>query len=292
VIVGAVAFDTVGLVERLPEPETTARVDRVDVRCGGTAGNVAVGLARLGERVELVSAVGPDFAGSAYEARLRSLGVDLGGLARVAAPTSHAYVWTAADGRQMTYFHPGASLALGKAPVREASLAHFSAGEISDYPRRMRAAEQVTFDPGQECHHRALGEIEACLPLVDILFVNERERERLERGIGLTAQKAWEIGLDALVVTHGAKGTEVLTPKGTERVPVAPARVLDPTGGGDAHRAGFLLGLARGLPLAACARLGSVAAAATIEVVGSQEAETDLGAIRARHEAAYGPCPV
>src|SRR5687768_6849028 len=84
--VGTVAFDTVGLVARLPAPDTTARVRRVETRHGGTAGNVAVALARLGAPPAVVAAVGPDFPGSAYARHLAALGVDTRDLVVVDSP--------------------------------------------------------------------------------------------------------------------------------------------------------------------------------------------------------------
>lgn len=291
-VVGTVAFDTVGLVARLPAPDTTARVRQVHTRFGGTAGNVAVALARLGASPSIVAAVGPDFRGSAYEARLTSLGVDLRDVVVGDRPTAHAYIWSDDEGRQATYFHPGASSDLAKAPVRKAAVAHFGAGEMTAYVPHMEAADLVTYDPGQEVFHRPLDEVVAQFPHVDVLFLNRHEAERLRAEAGFDAARAFALGMRALVVTRGAEGCDVVTPEGVERVPAVPAAAVDPTGAGDAHRAGFVLGLARGLPLAACARLGAVAAAFAVEAVGPQEGNADLAHFRARYAAAFGPCPL
>lgn len=291
-VVGTVAFDTVGLVARLPTPDTTARVRRVETRFGGTAGNVAVALARLGASPSLVAAVGPDFVGSAYEKHLAALGVDTRDLVVVDRPTSHAYIWSDDAGHQATFFHPGASAELAKAPVRKAALAHFGAGEMTAYLPHMEAADLVTYDPGQEVFHRPLAEIVAQFPHVDVLFLNRHEADRLRTEVGFGAEKAFALGMGALVMSRGVDGCDVITPDGREHVPSVPARAVDPTGAGDAHRAGFLLGLSRGLPLGVCARLGAVAAAFAVEAVGPQEGALALAPFRARYAATFGPCPV
>lgn len=291
-VVGTVAFDTVGLVTGLPAPDTTARVRQVETRCGGTAGNVAVMLARLGARPSLVAAVGPDFRGSDYERRLAGLGVDVRDLVVVDRPTSHAYIWSDDEGRQATYFHPGASGELAKAPVRKAEIAHFGAGEMTAYLPHMEAADVVTYDPGQEVFHRPLDEVVAHFSHVDVLFLNRHEAERLRDATGFGPDRAFALGMRALVLSRGAEGCDVVTPQGVERVPAVPVRAVDPTGAGDAHRAGFVLGLSKGLALGVAARLGAVAASFAVEAVGPQEGAPDLPRFRERYVAAFGPCPV
>lgn len=291
-VFGTVAFDTVGLVERLPSPDTTARVTELAHRFGGTGGNVAVALARLGVRPTLVAAVGPDFAGSDYERRLLDLGVDLSALVRTDQPTAHAYVWSAADHGQATYFHPGASRELAKAEPRPADLAHFGAGEMSAYAPHMERAAVATLDPGQEVFHRRTDEIVALFPLVDVLFLNGHEAARLRRDVGFDDAAAWRHGMKAVVLTRGRDGCEIRTPEGVEAVPAVPARAVDPTGAGDAHRAGFLFGLENGLPYRDCARLASVCAAFAVEAVGPQEGLPGLDAVRRRYEAVFGPWPL
>lgn len=291
-VVGTVAFDTVGLVRSLPSPDTTARVRHVETRFGGTAGNVAVALARLGGRPSLAAAVGPDFPGSAYERRLLDLGVDVRDVVVVEEPTSHAYIWSDDAGHQATFFHPGASGQLARAPVRKAAVAHFGAGEMTAYVPHMEAADLVTYDPGQEVFHRPLPEVVAQFPHVDVLFLNRHEAARLADGTGFGPARAFELGMRALVLSKGSDGCDIVTPDGQEHVPVVPARAVDPTGAGDAHRAGFVLGLSRGLPLALCGRIGAVAAAFAVEQVGPQEGAFSLDSFRERYAAAFGACPL
>ncbi len=293
-VMGSVAIDTIGLVPLLPEADATAGVLSVTDSPGGAGGNVAHALARLGVPVSLAASVGPDFAGSAYEATLRNAGVDLSGLARTTTPTAHAYIFSETGGpRQMLFFHPGASARTREVEVRKADVGHFAAGEIPVYPAHMDACDFVTFDPGQELFHRDIAEILACLPHVDVLFCNGKERRILEAA-GFRLDAFLEGRACAVVETRGAEGALLHEPGAkSTRIPSAGAReVADPTGAGDSHRAGFLFGLHHGLDLESCVRIAGVVASFTIETVGPQTGLPDLEQVRARHAESVGPWPL
>lgn len=284
-VVGTVAWDTLALVDALAHPETTSRVERVHADLpGGTGGNVAMALARLGAPARLVSAVGPDFAGSAYERALAGAGTDLAALARSRTPTSRAYVFFEANGRQSTYFYPGASRDLAAVPIH--GRAHFAAGEVSAYPAMMRAADWVSFDPGQEVFHRDLKEVLACLPHVDLLFLNRHERERLEKETGLHLPALVREGT-IVVESRGRAGTVIHAPGGDASAPAIAASALDPTGAGDAHRAGFLYALDRGADLPRAARFASVLGAFAVEGIGPQTTLPTLSQAEERYQRAF-----
>lgn len=290
-VVGTVAFDTMARVPALPEREATAGVLelRPDLP-GGTGGNVALALARLGAPPRLVSAVGEDFADCAYERALKEAKVDISGLHRASAPTSRAYVFFDGAGHQNTFFFAGASRALAQADARVSGRVHFAAGEISCYPKLMEQADWVSFDPGQEVFHRDLGELTACLPHVDLLFLNRHEREILESREGWTLDRLLGEGIGMVVETRGAGGCVVHTPKAHFAAPAVPATPRDPTGAGDAHRAGFLYGLERGAELGVAARFASVMGAFAVETVGAQGHPTLDEAVK-RYRAAFDESP-
>jgi len=290
-VVGTVAFDTLARVRTLPDPEATAGILELHPDLpGGTAGNVAMALARLGARPRLVSAVGPDFEGSRVEAALREAGVDLSGLAATRAPTARAYVFFDSEGRQVTFFHAGASRDLPDAQMAPGR-AHFCAGEIARYPSLMRRAEWVSFDPGQEVFHRDLAEVTACLPETDLLFLNRHERDRLEKDAGHDLARIFAAGVGAVVESRGAEGTLVHTPSGRFAAPGVPAAAVDPTGAGDAHRAGFLFALERGADYGRAARFANVCGSFVVEAVGAQAGQPTLAEALARHEKVYGERP-
>lgn len=280
-VVGTLAWDTLALVERLAEPETTGgvRIVHPDLP-GGTGGNVATALARLGAPPRLVSAVGPDFAGSAYERALQAAGVELA-LLRTRSGSSRAYVFVEAAGRQATYFFSGASRELVAQPVR--GRAHFAAGEVSCYPAMMQQADWVSFDPGQEIFHRDHKEILACLPHVDLLFLNQHERARLDVSLDDLVRSGTTV-----VESRGRDGTIVHAPQGAVTVPAVPVEAKDPTGAGDAHRAGFLYALERGASLRDAARLANVLGSFAVESIGPQTSLPTRDQALARHAGTYG----
>ena len=291
-VVGTLAFDTLARVKALATPEHTGGVTRLQPDApGGTAGNVAMALARLGSPPRVVSSVGPDFASSAYAAALAAAGVDLHALAVGSLPTSRAYVFFDEAGGQVTYFYGGASSEFAPSPATfRGARAHFCAGEISRYPALMREAEWVSFDPGQEIFHRDFGDIEACFEHADLLFANRHEMTILEDR-GWTLKRLLESGPGAVVETRGGEGTLVHTPNGRYAAPAVGVRAVDPTGAGDAHRAGFLFALERGAELGIAARFANVLGSFAVEQVGAQAGHPTLAQALERHEKAYGERP-
>lgn len=288
---GTVALDTLALVERLPGRNETALVREVRDDHGGTAGNVAAGLAMLGLRPHLVSSVGRDFPKTEYGQRLKRIGVDLSGLHYSDLPTARAFLFTEPRGSQQIYYSPGASPEMGRCAPFKAGIAHFSAGEISAYPKMMARCDRVSFDPGQESFHRDAADIKACLPHVDYFFVNEHELKQLQKALGMGIDDFLEAGPEVVVESRGPKGQVLHRRDGKLACPPAKARLVEPSGAGDAHRAGFLYGLARGYKLEACARLGSVMAAFVLEAVGAQANLPSEAMLRERYKREFGTLP-
>jgi len=288
---GSVAMDTLALVERLPARNEVALVREVREDYGGTAGNVAANLASLGLKPRLLGSVGRDFARGDYAQHLRRLGVHLDNLHHSAHPTGRAFLFTDPHGAQQIYYSPGANLEMGSCEPLAAGIAHFSSGEIRAYPAFMARCETVSFDPGQEVFHRDPEHIRACLEHVDYLFLNEHELRFLGRALSMGVPEFLRAGPRVLVESRGEKGQVLHQPDGKLACPAAKARLVDPSGAGDAHRAGFLYGLARGLKLEACARLGSVCAAFAIESVGAQSNLPTEAALRERYKREFGALP-
>lgn len=292
-VVGTVAFDTLAQTKALASPEATGGVTSLQPDLpGGTGGNVAMALARLGMPPRLLSAVGPDFAGCPYEKLLVSAGVSLDDLVRAPdTPTSRAYIFVEPGGRQVTYFYPGASRQFrALRPLR--GRVHFCAGEISGYPDLMAQADWVSFDPGQEVFHRDLDQILACLPHVDLLFLNRHELEILEQRTGWALPRFFAAGVQALVETRGGEGSVVHTRSGRFAAPAVPVgAVLDPTGAGDAHRAGFLYALERGAEMGVAARFASVLGSFAVEAWGAQAGHPTLAQALERHQKAFNERP-
>jgi sugar/nucleoside kinase (ribokinase family) len=305
-VAGTVAFDLVGRLPELPEPERAVRLSHLVQRHGGCGGNVAMGLARLGHRPRLVASVGPDFAGSPYERALRDAGVDLSHLVRDGERgTARAIMVSDPEGRQLILYDEGAMPATVEAKPVRANIGMFSPGEFRAYPKLMDACDVSVFDPGQEMNHRPMAETLACVERADIVICNRAEADRIVPAAGGLA--ALTARLTAFIVTDregqtihtsagaragaGARGGEGEGKgKATLRSPAAPAEMVDPTGAGDAFRAGFIHGLASGWDLPRCCRFGSVIAAFVVEKEGAQDGLPTLPEAREREQRAFrGP---
>jgi adenosine kinase len=145
------------------------------------------------------------------------------------------------------------------------------------------------FDPGQQCARMSGDDLRQGLRGASIVMLNDYELELLRQKTGWSEVELLR-GAGALVITRGERGSTVLT--GTERVEapaVPPDRVVDPTGVGDAFRGGFMKGLASGAPHEVCARLGSVAAAYSLEHLGGQSHAFAWPEFCARYERHFGP---
>jgi len=264
---------------------------------GGTAGNIGYNLRLLGEQPLVMAAVGEDIA--PYLARLEKLGVGTAHLRRVAGQfTAQAFITTDLDDNQITAFHPGAmnyahenhigrELAAGIAIIapdgKQGMLQH--ARECAD------AGVPFLFDPGQGLPMFSGAELAEFVRLADYLAVNDYEGRMLEEKTGRRLEELAR-ELKALVVTHGAQGSVLFA--GGQRHDIACVQadaVSDPTGCGDAYRAGLLYGIAHGWDWPSTGKLGAVMGAIKIAHRGAQNHATASGEIEERFRRAFGYSP-
>jgi adenosine kinase len=148
------------------------------------------------------------------------------------------------------------------------------------------------YDPGQQIPRLAPAELVEGIARAKVLMVNEYEWGLLQKRTGLS-ENALRQMVEALVITYGQRGSLIETQAGSYRVPsVRPRHLVDPTGAGDAYRAGLIAGLLRGYPWAVCGRLGSVAAAYALEHAGGQGHAYDRRQLAARYKAWFGQTEV
>ncbi len=254
-------------------------VDEMRKQRGGCAANIAYNLALLGERPRLMGTVGRDF--EAYRSWLQSHGVDTS-LVRTEADlfTASFFVSTDEDGNQIANFYTGAM-----ARARDLSLHTLGDDQIDIVvisPNDPEAMVKYTaecqelgipylYDPSQQIVRLSGEELRMGLRGSSWLVVNEYEFEMLQEKTSFTAKQIQEAPREACVVTLGAEGSRIYTEDGVCHIPPArPQRVDDPTGVGDAYRAGLIKGLTLKLPWALSGRLGSIAAAYALEQPGPQ----------------------
>ncbi|WP_371618356.1 carbohydrate kinase family protein [Streptomyces sp. NBC_00454] len=268
--------------ERLATISLSFLVDDLQVRRGGVAANICFGLGQLGLAPVLVGAAGTDFA--EYDARLRACGVDTGSVRlSTTRHTARFMCTTDLDHNQIASFYPGAMVEAQEIDLAEV-VARVGALDLvlvaPDVPEAMvrhtRAAHAagipVAADPSQQL---ARLDEESTRLLVDgarFLFTNAYESALLRQKTGWSeADVLARVGV--WIVTRGADGVSILTAGGAaEHVPaVATDRPTEPTGVGDAFRAGFLAGLSRGLSHLRAAQLGCAVATIVLESSGTQE---------------------
>lgn len=285
--------------EKLENVSLSFLVDTLDIRRGGVAANIAFGMGCLGLTPILVGAVGADFAD--YRSWLDRHGVDTGSV-RISdvRHTARFLCTTDEDDNQIASFYTGAM-----AEAREIELAPIAdrVGGLdlvlispNDPDAMVRHTEEcrtrgIPFaaDPSQQLARMDGEEIRKLVGDAAYLFTNEYESALIEQKTGWSGEEILDL-VGTRVTTHGAKGVRI-DRKGEPsiNVPVVPvAEKLDPTGVGDAFRAGFLSGLSWGLPLERCAQVGNLLATYTLESVGPQEYTLERAAAVARLTETYG----
>ncbi|GGX26880.1 carbohydrate kinase family protein [Streptomyces noursei] len=274
--------------------------DTLDVRRGGVAANIAVGLARLGLRPVLVGAAGKDFA--EYDAWLRNTGVDTGSV-RVSETlhTARFLCTTDADQNQIATFYAGAMAEAREIPLASVRERAGTLGLVVIAPddpeamlRHTRECRELGLpfvaDPSQQLARLGREETRDLVTGAAFLFTNAYEAALLQERTGWTeAEVLGRAG--TWVTTLGADGAVVAQEGGTpQRVTAVPAtEAVDPTGVGDAFRAGFLAAVAWRLPLERAAQLGCALATSVLESVGTQEYKIVPADLLRRIDDAYQP---
>jgi adenosine kinase len=264
---------------------------------GGTAGNIGYNLKLLGENPLLMATVGEDI--EPYLERFDELAIATGLLKRIPGQfTAQAFITTDLDDNQITAFHPGAmnhsqqnhvtrALGAGLAIIapdgKEGMLQHARECAAAGIP--------FLFDPGQGLPMFSGAEIDEFLRLAAYVAVNDYEGKLLEEKTGRTLEAiAGEV--KALVYTLGAKGSVILAAGQRHEVPSVPAdAVVDPTGCGDAYRAGLLYGIAHGWDWPTTGKLGAVMGALKIAHRGAQNHRAARNEIESRFRKAFGYSP-
>ncbi|OGT78594.1 MAG: sugar kinase [Gammaproteobacteria bacterium RIFCSPLOWO2_02_FULL_56_15] len=243
---------------------------------GGCAGNIAYNLMLLGGEGHPMGTVGQDF--TPYARWMDAQNISRKFVTHVTGQfTAQAYITTDLDDNQITAFHPGAMTCSHHNKVSDA--AGVTLGIVSPDGRdgMIQHAQQFAeagipfiFDPGQGMPMFDGSDLLQFVKQATWVCLNDYEWQLLQERTGLTIDEV-TAKVKALIITHGAKGSLIHTREG--KLEIAPATVgdvLDPTGCGDAYRAGLLYGLLNGLELATTGRIASLMGAIKIEAHGTQ----------------------
>jgi adenosine kinase len=284
-ICGSVAFDTIAVFEgqfkdhilpdRIHALSVSFLVPRMRREFGGCAGNIAYNLKLLGGHPIPVATVGED--ASDYVQRFKQLGIEVKMIRSLPGTlTAQCFITTDLDDNQITAFHPGAMDRSSENDLtgHQAAWAIVApdskAGMMANAKRLHAQGTPFIFDLGQAMPLFDGDDIMSMLSLAQALTVNEYEASVVEQRTGKTIA-ALAKNLRAVVVTRGAMGATLYTEGQEQHIdPVKPQGLVDPTGCGDAHRAGLLYGLTQGWSWSDACKLGNLMGSIKIASRGPQ----------------------
>jgi len=287
------------MADQLHNVSLSFLVDDLQIRRGGVAANICFGMGVLGGNPLLVAAVGSDFA--EYKKWLETHGVNCEHVhVSKTAHTARFMCTTDQEQNQIASFYPGAMSESGELELTEIAKKVDGLGLVligADDPAAMRKhtlackALGVPFvaDPSQQLPRLDGPQTIDVIDGATYLFNNEYEATLIEQRTGWAPDEVLQ-HVGVRITTLGKNGARITSRDGLDiTVPVAQEKVIkDPTGVGDAFRAGFLMGLGWGLELQRCAEVGSLLATYVIETVGTQEFELDKDEFIDRLGQAYG----
>ena len=289
-ICGSVAFDTIMvfgdrfrnhiLPDKIHMLNVSFLVPQMRREFGGCAGNIAYNLKLLGDVGYPMATVGRDFG--MYADWMKKTGVSADYVKLIESEhTAQAFITTDVDNNQITAFHPGAmqlshqnTVAAAKAKDREIAIGIVAPdgrnGMIQHADGFAEAGIPFIFDPGQGLPMYDGKDLKRFVEQATWVAVNDYEWHLIQEKTGWSESDVTQL-VEALIVTRGADGSVIHTKSGPITIPCAkPKAVVDPTGCGDAYRAGLLHGLLRGLDWQTTGQIASLMGAIKIEHLGTQ----------------------
>jgi adenosine kinase len=303
-ICGSLAFDTImSFGGRFSEALLADQLHKINVaflvpglrrEFGGCAGNIAYNLKLLNGEPVIMATLGQD--GAPYLDRLQSLDITARCIRTIDDTyTAQAFITTDVDGNQITAFHPGAMAMSHQNRVADAGKVAIAIvapdgrdGMVQHAQDCADAGIPFIFDPGQGLPMFNGEELKRFISLATYVAVNDYEGELLTERTGWSLEEIAK-HVSALVVTRGEQGAHIFTNGEQIDIPcVAAKRIVDPTGCGDAFRAGMLYGLTRGMDWTTTGRLASLMGAIKIAHQGGQNHAPTLAEIEDRFQQAFG----
>jgi adenosine kinase len=303
-ICGSVAYDTIMvfrdrfknhiLPDQLHILNVAFLVPDMRREFGGCAGNIGYSLAMLGGEPLIMAVVGEDY--QPYAQRLQQLELSQQHIRRIGGTfTAQAFITTDLDDNQITAFHPGAMNHSHLNHVTDAS--KVTLGIVAPDGREgmqvharefAQAGIPFIFDPGQGMPMFSGEELLEFIRMATYVALNDYEARMLQEKTGLNIEQLAS-RVKALVVTEGAAGSVIYQQGAVLRIPSVQAEaVLDPTGCGDAYRAGLLYGIAQGYEWPITGRLASLMGAIKIASRGGQNHHVTRDEIGTRYREAFG----
>ncbi|MCL2872839.1 MAG: carbohydrate kinase family protein [Betaproteobacteria bacterium] len=304
-ICGSLAYDIIAvfpdrfsrhlLPDQMNRLSVSFTVNNMRREWGGCAGNIAYTLKKLGGSPVVMATLGAE-DGRPYEVRLATQKIACDGVLLIdGAYTAQATIMTDMEDNQITAFHPGAmaeSYRVNVGDVKDIALglvAPDGREGMLQHARQFHAANiPFVFDPGQAMTLFSSEELLEMIALADIVALNNYEARLLSERTGLSTEAIAQ-QVRALIITHGAEGSCIMTEGETLTIPVVtPDAEIDPTGCGDAYRAGLLYGIAQGWDWLTTGRLAAILGAIKIAHPGPQNHRVSRSDVAKRYQKAFG----
>ncbi len=309
IVTGSVAYDYLMsfpgrfrehfLADQLDRVSLSFLVDSMRKQRGGCAPNIAYNLALLGERPTVMATVGQDFG--EYRAWLENAGVDTSAMVEVEDEfTASFFVNTDLDNNQIASFYTGAmaradQLSFRNLDYRAIEVAIISPNAPPAMVKYARECQQLgiryIYDPSQQIVRLSPAELLEGTRGAFLLILNEYEFGLMANKTGLAETELRTLPR-VTVVTRGEAGSTIFTDGETVEIPaVPPDHMAEPTGVGDAYRAGIIKGMLCGYPWSIVGRIASLAATYVLEQYGGQNHRYTLEEFLTRYQGAFGPAP-
>lgn len=301
-ISGSIAYDRIMdfpgffkdhiLPEKIHKLSVSFLINGIRENFGGTAGNIAYSLKLLGEDPLVIATIGED--NKNYFDWWQKNKINYSKIKIVKKEkTASAYIMTDKDDNQITGFHPGSMKDFNLLNIAELkkysgkSLAIISPEnkegmmkKVSDYAK---SGIEYIFDPGQQLPVFSKRELLKAIKYAKVVIGNDYEQELIFKTTSLSLDQLVK-SAGIFITTLGSQGSSIKTKKETIKIkPVKATKIIDPTGAGDAYRAGFVKGLINNLSLEECGQLGSLAAVYPVEYYGTQEHNYSLKEFKERY---------
>lgn len=279
---GSINADFVYSVPHIPAPGETLSSTSREMFLGGKGTNMSVAASRGAARVHHIGAVGED--GHWAIQRLMEYGVDTRNIAVLDTETAQAMILVDPHGENAIVLHPGANAEIPQVTL-QAAIAEAETGDwlvIQNETNLQRTAAEMGKKLGLKVAYAAApfdaDRVQAVLPYLDFLILNEVEAKQLEQATGQTPD---DLSVRDIIVTRGADGADWYGPSETEHFPAFAVDPVDTTGAGDTFTGYVLAGLDRGMPMGQAIGQATKAAALMVTRHGTADVIPDLSEVQA-----------
>lgn len=277
------------LPEKIHNINISFVIPKLKVNFGGTAGNIAYNLSLVGEKPYILACAGNDF--DLYGKWLESKKINLSLVKRLNKDTASCNIITDKADNQISGFNLGAmagTVGEIKKNILKDSLVCLSPGYAKDMERFCiefnKKGVNYIFDPGQQITALSAKALKTGIKGAEILIGNDYEIEMIKRKVGWTTEKIID-KVTVLIITKGEKGSDIYSGNRIYKIGSAkPKRVIDPTGAGDAYRAGIIKGMLCGWDWQKTGQLASAIASFAVEEYGTQIHKFDWKKIEERYK--------